>query len=223
MIISKNSSTFLGAINVITAAIAIVYLWWVILNTVGTWALLNAPAGYHLLLQHLAGVVFLLAAIIPYQRWIAPIGFGHIWQRSSLSPAAAIFAVYFLDYSYSKLDGYSPETWVIDLLNQPLEQLISVFFTILLFAPIGEEIVFRGILLNVFRTSRKWTTWVGVVVIALLFAAIHTQYQKLSTFLEMMVLSAIFSWARMRSGGLALPVLLHAFASLLAVFFVWLS
>ncbi|WP_258307694.1 CPBP family intramembrane glutamic endopeptidase [Pantoea ananatis] len=94
-----------------------------------------------------------------------------------------------------------------------------MFITIIVLAPVGEEILFRGVLLNVFRTTHAWTMWVGVVIIALLFTSFHSQYQNLSTLAEMMALSAIFAWARIRSGGLLLPILLHSFASILGTVF----
>ena len=94
-----------------------------------------------------------------------------------------------------------------------------MFITILVLAPVGEEILFRGVLLNVFRTTHAWTLWVGVVIISLVFASVHSQYQNLSTLAEMVALSGIFAWARIRSGGLLLPILLHSFASVLGTVF----
>lgn len=223
MIVSRFKNPLAGAACVIAAAAAIWWLWLAIMGHASSWAMLHLPYGYHLMIQHLAGCLFLLFAALCYHRWIAPIGLGLVRQRDSILPAIAVLAVYTIEFAYGKLTDQPQETWVVNLLNQPFAQLVTVFITILVLAPVGEEIMFRGVLLNVFRTTQAWTLWAGVVIIALIFASVHTQYQNMSTLLEMMALSAVFAWARQISGGLALPALLHTFASILAVFFTWIG
>jgi uncharacterized protein len=219
MLVSRLKNPLAGTACVVAAAALIWWLWWVIMEHASSWAMLHLPYGYHLIVEHLAGCIFLLCAGVAYHRWIAPIGLGCVRQRSSVLPAVAVLAVYTIEFGYGKLTGQSPETWVINLLHQPLWQLITVFITILVLAPVGEEILFRGVLLNVFRTTHAWTLWVGVVIISLVFASVHSQYQNLSTLAEMVALSGIFAWARIRSGGLLLPILLHSFASVLGTVF----
>ncbi|WP_408626151.1 CPBP family glutamic-type intramembrane protease [Dryocola clanedunensis] len=51
------------------------------------------------------------------------------------------------------------------------------------------------------------------MIVSLIFTSFHMQYQHLSTLIEMMASSVIFAWNRIRSDGLALPVLLHTFVS----------
>jgi membrane protease YdiL (CAAX protease family) len=219
MIVSNIKNRIAGPVVVVLTAVVVVWAWVNVLMVASGWM----SNGYHLMSQHLAGAVFLLVVLLPYHRFVAPIGFGRIWQRASVLPAVAVLALYSVEFGYEQLTAQPPEIWVQQLLMLPPLQLASAFFTILILAPVSEEIIFRGIILNVFRTSRTWTLWAGVVIIALVFAAIHTQYRHLSTLMELMVLSAIFAWARFRSGGLALPVMLHAFASALAVIFTLLS
>lgn len=221
MIVSRFRHPVVGAISVLAVAVMTAWVWLEILSVAGNWARTQFPFGYHLMTVHLAGTAFLLPVAMACHRWISPIGIGRIRQRASILPAVAVFAVYAMEYGYGKLTGLPPEIWVVELLNQPLWPLLSVFLTILLLAPLGEEILFRGILLNVFRTERAWTYWSGVVIVSLIFGAVHSQYQNLSTIIEMVALSVIFAWARLRSGGLALPVLLHTFAAVLAVIITW--
>lgn len=223
MTVSRFKNPVAGVITVIVAALAIAWLWFVILGKASYWTTLHFGYSYHLLGEHLAGCCFLIVTGIAYHRWVAPLGIGRVTLHGSIAPAVAVFAVYTIDYAYGKITGQPAESWVVELLNQPLWPLVSVFITILLLAPLGEEIMFRGVLLNVFRTSRPWTIWPGAIVIAVVFAAAHPQYRNLSTILELAALSVIFSWARLRSGGLALPVLLHSFAAVLAVIYTWLG
>ncbi|WP_192459100.1 CPBP family intramembrane glutamic endopeptidase [Musicola keenii] len=207
----------------VLAAVVITWAWEEIINNTANWASLNGYAGYHLTAEHLAGMIFLITIAYPYHRWISPLGIGQVWQRSSVLPAIAVVAIYSIEFSYGKLTGQAPETWVETLLNQPLAQLSAVFLTILILSPVSEEIIFRGINLNVFRTKYKWTQWVGIVFVSLGFAAMHIQYQNLSTFVEMFTLSIVLAWARVRSGGMLLPIMLHSLASILAVIFTLLD
>lgn len=213
---------FVGLMVLLAAAVVIVGGWWWGLVQVSRWAIDNNFADYHLFLEHLAGVLFLLIVVTPYQRKIATLGIGRVLHRNSVLPSVAVLAVYLIDYWYSKSTSLPPEAWVVDLLNQPRLQLFSVFLTILVLAPISEEILFRGVLLNIFFVSRIWVFWAGVVLMSTIFSIIHSQYQHLHTFMQLMALSVIFAWARLRSGGLMLPILLHSLASMLAVFFTWL-
>lgn len=116
-----------------------------IMGHASSWALHHFPYGFHLVVEHLAGCIFLLVASVAYHRWIAPIGVGSVRQRGSVLPAIAVLAVYTVEFSYGKLTGQPPEMWVVNLLKQPLWQLVSVFITILALAPVGEEIPFIGI------------------------------------------------------------------------------
>ncbi|HHB0552968.1 TPA: CPBP family glutamic-type intramembrane protease [Escherichia coli] len=49
----------------------------------------------------------------------------------------------------------------------------------------------------------------GVLITSLLFVTVHTQYQNLLTLAEIFLAGLITSAARIRNGGLLLPVLLH--------------
>lgn len=221
MIVSRFKSPAVGAITVIAAALAIAWLWLLIMGKASYWTTLFFGKSYHLQGAHLASCVFLIVTGLVYHRWIAPLGIGRITLRASIAPAIAMFALYTTEHAYNQLTGQPVETWMIDLLNQPFWPLLTTFIVILTVVPLGEEILFRGVLLNVFRTTGRWTIWIGIAVIAIIFAKAHSQYQNLSTLLEMAAVSVICSWARLRSDGLALPVLLHIFAAILAVVYTW--
>lgn len=83
---------------------------------------------------------------------------------------------------------------------------------------IGEEMVFRGWLLNVLLHDKKWMT---IIVNAVLFLLIHfpvwirhgmlSTYITNGTFLQIMILSVIFSCAFIKSKSMLAPIMLHAY------------
>ncbi len=88
-------------------------------------------------------------------------------------------------------------------------------------------------LLCVFLVYRRWIAplpvvgqlrnvgvpWLGALITSLLFVAAHSQYQNLLTLAELFLVGVITSAARIRSGGLLLPVLLHMEATTLGLLF----
>ena len=84
-------------------------------------------------------------------------------------------------------------------------KLILVVIAVLL-APAGEELLFRGLILP--RLHRALGTVASVVVTSLLFAVLHFGYGVGMAIV--FLLSVVLCWARLRTGGVGVPVLLHA-------------
>ena len=85
-----------------------------------------------------------------------------------------------------------------------------LILTMVVVAPIYEELMFRGILWSAVREQflGKKGIWLATLVTSLLFSIIHLQYE----FYEMSVifiLALLLSYARVKSGSLYLPILLH--------------
>ena len=90
----------------------------------------------------------------------------------------------------------------------------------------GEEMVFRGWLLNVLLRDKAWR---AVLVNAVLFLLIHfpvwiqqgllSTYVTSGAFLQIMALSVIFSWSFMKSKNMLAPVILHAYWDFLCFLF----
>jgi membrane protease YdiL (CAAX protease family) len=78
------------------------------------------------------------------------------------------------------------------------------FLAVALVAPTAEEILFRGLL---FGAVGKWLSplWT-IVVTAVLFALVHLQ---LVYFVPLFAVGLVLGWARQKSEGLALPIMLH--------------
>jgi membrane protease YdiL (CAAX protease family) len=75
-------------------------------------------------------------------------------------------------------------------------------------APAGEEVLFRGFLFRGWARSER-ATWPAIVVISLLWSALHVQYDW-TGILQIFVIGLFLGWMRARSGSILLTFLLHA-------------
>ena len=125
---------------------------------------------------------------------------------------AAIFATVGIVILSSELnnalDRYLPmptESKIIDTLMQ--DDLPGVFITVLLVAPLVEEMLFRGIILEGLSRHYKLTT--AVLVSSILFALVHLPVGVIVA-LNIFLLALFLAWVRLKSGSLMLCVICHA-------------
>jgi membrane protease YdiL (CAAX protease family) len=102
----------------------------------------------------------------------------------------------------------------------PAEQAIAmldpwlVVFAIVLFAPVAEELFFRGIVFNAWlREAGRVLAYVGS---AALFALIHL---SLVSLLPIFLLGLALAWAYERTGSLLTPIVMHATVNGISVAF----
>ena len=86
--------------------------------------------------------------------------------------------------------------------------LPAMFAAAVLVAPAGEEIMFRGFLFRGWARSER-TVWPAIVVISILWAGLHIQYDW-TGILQIFVIGLFLGWVRWRSGSTLLTFLLHA-------------
>ena len=82
----------------------------------------------------------------------------------------------------------------------------------ILVAPAGEEIMFRGFIFRGWARSDR-SLWPAIVVISLLWAALHIQYDWTGV-LQIFVIGLFLGWMRWRSGSTLLTFFLHALFNL---------
>jgi uncharacterized protein len=90
--------------------------------------------------------------------------------------------------------------------------LPAMLIAAIVVAPAGEEIVFRGFLFRGFVRSER-SAWPGIVVISLLWAALHIQYDWTGV-LQIFIVGLFLGFVRWRSGSVLLTFLLHALFNL---------
>ena len=79
-------------------------------------------------------------------------------------------------------------------------------------APAGEEAMFRGFLFRGWVRSPRWV-WPAIVVISILWAMLHIQYDWAGV-LQIFIVGLFLGWMRWRSGSLVLTFLLHGLFNL---------
>ena len=88
-------------------------------------------------------------------------------------------------------------------------QLVALVLTIVVGAPVVEEMLFRGVLLQ--RWSRRWGTRTGVIASSALFAVLHDEW--IGHFVVGVALAALF----LRTRSLWVPIAAHALNNFLGV------
>jgi membrane protease YdiL (CAAX protease family) len=104
-----------------------------------------------------------------------------------------------------KLTGHTPSHPIAHQISTEPARVVSLFALASLFAPVTEEVMFRGVLYHHLRG--RWGAIVSGVVVAFIFAVIHPQgWLGLP---PLMVLALTFSAMREWRGSLVGPVVVH--------------
>lgn len=102
---------------------------------------------------------------------------------------------------------------------QTIPELVTGILVIGVFAGIGEEMFFRGLVQAKMHRYLKSGHW-GVWLTAIIFSAIHLQFYG---FLPRVFLGAIFGYLYLFTGSLVYPILAHIFNNSFTVIMVYLS
>jgi membrane protease YdiL (CAAX protease family) len=93
--------------------------------------------------------------------------------------------------------------------------LLGLTLAIVVVAPVGEEIAFRGFLYRgFFRPGYEWLT---IVVIALAWALLHIQYDWLGM-AQIFAAGLMLGWFRWASGSTTLTIIMHVLINFEAIF-----
>ncbi|MFI3302130.1 MAG: CPBP family intramembrane glutamic endopeptidase [Rikenellaceae bacterium] len=94
----------------------------------------------------------------------------------------------------------------------------EMLLTLIVIAPIAEEFLCRGIILESVRA--KSGVWAACSISAIFFAVLH---MHLTAAVNALVIGLVLSYLYIRTGSLFAPILLHAFNNALAYILMWLG
>ncbi len=110
-----------------------------------------------------------------------------------------------------------PEKWLEDQSRQQFSAVIIMVFSAVILAPIFEEILFRGFLLQGFLLWAPNSRLACITLTSILFAVMHTQYVHWQTIIMLILFSLLLCYARIKSNSMKLPILLHMLNNLVAM------
>jgi len=146
------------------------------------------------------------------------------WKDIGLAPAG--FIVYFIGSSllvylasqvFSGFDVNQVQEVGFTRLSGYDEYALA-FVTLIIVAPVAEEILFRGFLYG--RLRRRMPIWVAILVTSALFGFIHGQW---NVGLDVFALSIVLCSLREITGGIWSGILLHMLKNSVAFFIIFIS
>ena len=164
--------------------------------------------------------LFEFAVIYPLYRFYCqrrtdiPLGF--LRSGQTLLFIGALFILMVAQTQYLQ-----PEGWLVAQTQQGSSSMLILLLTAVLLAPVFEEVLFRGFLLQGFLLWAPNSRFACVLLTSLLFALMHTQYVHWETVVALTLFSMLLCYARLRSNTLALPVFLHTLNNLIAILPAW--
>ncbi|EEQ12345.1 Predicted metal-dependent membrane protease [Yersinia mollaretii ATCC 43969] len=157
---------------------------------------------------------FALLAWKHYQKSFGLMPLGKIALRDMLIPGLALLGLTAIFQFFGQ-----PEPWIESLLQPSIFTQILLVITLCVLAPVSEEIIFRGFLLNTGMGFGLRGRQLAIVITSLLFALVHTQYLFPTTFISLFIFSAILCEVRIRTGSLLMPIVLHSANNIVSI--VW--
>jgi uncharacterized protein len=141
---------------------------------------------------------------------LAPTGFVAYIILTAIFSFVAMQFLTFVDYNQTQEVGFAG-------LNQQYEFVLA-FISLVIVAPVAEEVLFRGYLLGKLR--KHLPLWGAILVTSLLFAAVHLQW---NVAIDVFALSLVLCVLRVMSKSLWPSILLHMIKNGIAFYFLFIN
>jgi len=146
------------------------------------------------------------------------------WTDILLSPAAfiiyailSVILMFIFGKVFPSIDLTQAQDVGFQNLNQRYE-FVFAFISLVIMAPVAEEIIFRGYLFGKLR--KHVPVWAAVLVVSAVFGALHGAWNiAVDTF----ALSIILCLLRQYSGSLWASILLHMIKNSIAYYFLFIN
>lgn len=213
----RNLSTFL-------LGIVAFFVWELTLILVSIYMDPGSELGSQIFLPHVVGLGVLALFMFNDRLRLKAMGspsFQLPNRRISLYFVGAVVGLYASFALIGWLLEIPPEPFMMALMSETnIASWIFLLMATILVAPIAEELMFRGVILGIFnfKNTLGWRFF-SVCLSAVVFVALHIQYEHITTFILLIFLSLMLGTARIISNGLILPVAMHSVATLSAWLF----
>lgn len=196
-------------------------IWFLLVFLLQALLVRTPAAAYGTAVAHAGGLAWLLLSYWMHKRKRV---FGS-QLFASASPKAwamgggAIAALYLAAFAYRKVMDVPREAYMQLLYVGKSPTQVAVFLaSVCILVPIAEELAFRYFLRGAFpyKRSNRWRS-VAVVATSFIFTVGHMQYQHAVTLILMFLVACVLAEARIASGGLLVPIVLHSEAALMAL------
>ncbi|MEE2002670.1 CPBP family intramembrane metalloprotease [Alkalimonas sp. MEB108] len=165
-------------------------------------------------------LVLLKAASFPRQHWSQTLAFTSVAARCYLPWLAAFAGYYLCAWLVNWLWPVEPGAFIESIAGV---RHLGLFVTMVLVAPVVEELVFRGYFFQAWRHSFLGL-WGTLLATSMLFTLIHAGQYPLLMMAMLFSFSLILGLAREKTGSLYVPIALHALNNLLAFIVInWLG
>lgn len=129
---------------------------------------------------------------------------------TTIVSALAIIALPFVDYTQTQDTGFAG-------ISGQMEYILA-FISLVIVAPVAEEVLFRGYLFGKLRKHAP--LWITILITSLLFALVHFQW---NVALDVFALSIVLCLLRVVSGSLWPSILLHMLKNGVAFYFLFIN
>jgi len=140
----------------------------------------------------------------------SPLGMFVYLVLTTIVTAIATQALTFVDYSQTQETGFA------EIATRPEHTL--AFLSLVVVAPIAEEVLFRGYLLGKLRKYAP--LWLSILLTSVLFAVVHFQW---NVGIDVFVLSIVLCLLRVYTGSLWAPILLHMIKNGVAFYLLFIN
>ncbi len=188
---------------------------------------------YLFLISYFPSALFLIVLFAIHKYFLFPDIriIGTITRRNVLTGILAVSLVYVAVYSWGVALGQPQEHGMASLFalfgasqHNVIQHIVIMTASLMILPPIIEELAFRHFLLSVFPYKASFVIELaGIIFCAVLFTIVHfADYRHMSTFVQLFALGVVFGFARTRTDGLFLPIILHSYAIACALAGDWI-
>ncbi len=153
-----------------------------------------------------------------YQKHINLMPLGHLQWSTLKTPFLALLGLYFI----SMLLGSDDNSWVTEVESITGFAFFLFALSVIVIAPITEEIIFRGFLLNAGMWYGNTGKWIAIIISSLLFSVMHSQYESITTFVFIFIVGVVFCQVRIGTRSLIPTMVLHGIHNTISIVFLML-